>query len=277
MLAVACTLVLATQAAAETPARRIVSMNPSLTRILVALGARDALVGVDDFSARQEPGVALLPRVGGLYDPSLEAVVALEPDLVVLVPSREQRDFRARLEALRVPVLALDPVGFEQVLDSIRALGARTGHEAEARARVDAITRARDAVRRATAGKPRPRAVFVLTRDPLFVVGRGSFLDEMMGIAGAENLGAALAEAWPRASLEWLIAAAPEVILDSDSDPLPAREYWSRFPSLPAVAAGRVVAMSAGDVTLPGPDLDHALVTLARALHPDALPPDPAP
>jgi iron complex transport system substrate-binding protein len=277
VLAIVGSFLLATQAAADAPARRIVSMNPSLTRILVALGARDALVGVDEFSARQEPAVASLPRVGGLYDPSLEAVVALSPDLVVLVPSREQRDFRARLEALHLPVLALDPVGFGQVLDTIRTLGERTGREAEALARIDAVTRTREAVRRATAGRPRPRVVFVLTREPLFIVGRGSFLDEMIAMAGAENLGAALGENWPRTSLEWLVAAAPEVILDSDSDALPARDYWAHFPSLPAVAEGRVVALPAGEVTLPGPDLDRALVKLARALHGDVLPADLAP
>jgi iron complex transport system substrate-binding protein len=258
------------------PARRVVSLNPSLTRIVVALGARDALVGVDDFSARQEPSVASLPRVGGLYDPSLEAVVALRPDLVVLVPSREQRDFRSRLEELHLPVLALDPVRFDEVLETIRVLGARVGRESEARARVEAIERAREVVRRATAGLPRPRAVFVLTREPLFVVGRGSFLDEMIAIAGAENLGEALGESWPRASLEWLVGAAPEVILDSDSDAQPAAAYWARWGSIPAVARGRVVAVAASEVTLPGPDLDHALFALARALHGDALQIDPA-
>jgi ABC-type hemin transport system substrate-binding protein len=84
--------------AADVPARRIVSMNPSLTRILVAIGAADALVGVDAFSARAEPAVASLPRVGGLYSPSLESVVELQPDLVVIVPSFEQREFRTRRE-----------------------------------------------------------------------------------------------------------------------------------------------------------------------------------
>jgi len=262
-------------ARALAPAHRVVSLNPSLTRIVVALGARDALVGVDDFSARQDPSVASLPRVGGLYDPSLEAVVALRPDLVVLVPSREQRDFRSRLEELRLPVLALDPVRFDEVLETIRVLGARVGREEAARARVDAIERTREAVRRATAGLPRRRAVFVLTREPLFVVGRGSFLDEMIAMAGAENLGGALGESWPRASLEWLVAAAPDVLLDSDSDAQPAAAYWARWASIPAVARGRVVAVPAGEVTLPGPDLDHALVALARALHGEALQIDP--
>jgi iron complex transport system substrate-binding protein len=239
--------------------------------MLVAIGAGDALVGVDDFSARALPAVARLPRVGGLYSPSLEAVTALAPDLVVLVPSVEQRAFREQAEALGVPVLALDPVSFDDVLDTIETLGRRVGHEDEARARVAAIRRTREAVRRATAGRPRPRAVFVLQREPLFVVGRGSFLDEMIGLAGAENLGAALAEPWPRASLEWLVAQAPEVVLDSDDDAEPAARYWRRWPSLPAVTQDRVVALDEGTMTLPGPDLDRALVQLARALHGEGL------
>lgn len=258
-------------ASASAPARRVVSMNPSLTRMLVAIGARDALVGIDDFSARAEPRVASLPRVGGLYSPSLEAVVALRPDLVALVPSLEQRDFRRQLEALGVPVLALDPVRFDEVLHSIAALGARVGRADAARTRIEAIRRTRDAVRRATAGLPRPRTVFVLQREPLFVVGSGSFLDEMIALAGGQNLGAALDETWPRSSLEWLVAAAPEVILDSDDDAQPAAAFWARWPSLPAVRDGRVVALEEGVVTLPGPDLDRALLTIARALHGEAI------
>jgi iron complex transport system substrate-binding protein len=257
--------------ATDAPARRIVSMNPSLTRILVAIGAADALVGVDAFSARAEPAVASLPRVGGLYSPSLESVVELQPDLVVIVPSFEQREFRTRLEPLKLRVEDFDPVSFEQVLDTISALGARTGHETEAKARVDAIRRTRDTVRRATAELPRPRSVLILQREPLFVAGRGTFIDDMIAIAGGENLGAELAETWPRTSAEWLVGVAPEVILDSDSDPAPAATFWARWPSLPAVANGRIVAVDAGDVTLPGPDLDRALRKLARALHGGAL------
>src|SRR5687767_12078634 len=98
--------------AAEAP-RRIVSLNPSLTAILVAVGARDRLAGVDDFSARSQPEVAGLPTVGGFFNPSLEAVVAVRPDLVVLVPSAEQRGFRRQLEDLGIAVEAFDPVSFE--------------------------------------------------------------------------------------------------------------------------------------------------------------------
>lgn len=251
-------------------ARRVVSLNPSLTAIVVAVGARERLVGVDDFSARQEPGVASLPRVGGLYDPSLEAVVGLQPDLVLLVPSAQQRDFRQRLASVGIPVLAVDPTSFEDVLASIETLGVRLGHAAEARARVDAIRQARAAVEAKAAEGPRPRTVLVLQREPLYVVGQGSFIDEMLRAAGAENLAASLPDPYPRAGLEWLVAAAPEVILDASADPEPAAGYWSRWPSLPAVQRGRVVSVDAGLVTLPGPALDEALRALARALHPPA-------
>lgn len=271
-IAVLFVLLAAVSDAASDPApRRIVSMNPSLTRILVAIGAGDALVGVDEFSAKAEPRVASLPSVGGLYAPSLESVVALRPDLVVIVPSVEQRDFRTRLESLAIPTLDLDPVSFDQVLESIRVLGRTVGREDAARERIEAIERARDAVRRATAGRKPPRTVLILQREPLFVVGKGTFIDDMLRTAGAVNVGAELGEKWPRASAEWLIAAKPEVLLDSDSDAMPARTFWQRWPSLPAVAHDRVFALDAGDVTLPGPDLDRALVRLARALHGDAL------
>jgi ABC-type Fe3+-hydroxamate transport system substrate-binding protein len=108
--------------------------------------------------------------------------------------------------------------------------------------------------------------VLVLQRDPLFVVGRGSFLDAMLRAAGAENAGAVFAEPYPRAGIEWLIAAAPEVILDASEDAQTPQDYWSRWPSLPAVAAGRAVAVPAGEVTRPGPYLDRALLRLAEAL-----------
>lgn len=251
-----------------TAASRIVSLNPSLTEILLALGAGDLLVGVDAFSAQQEPAVRSLPTVGGLYDPSLEGVVALRPDLVVLVPSAAQRDFRARLEGLGVPVLALSPLRFEEVLESIETLGARTGHAAAAHARVAAIKAERTEVERAADGRPRLRAVLVLQREPLFVVGSGNFIDDMMRSVGAQNLGAEFSEPYPRVSLEWLVAARPEVILDASSEPGTPREFWSRWPSIPAVERGRVLALAPGVVTLPGPELDRALRVLRQALAP---------
>src|SRR5215470_14306706 len=188
-------------AAAPAPpeARRVVSLNPSLTQILLAVGARERIVGVDDRSAQLLPALAGLPRVGGLFNPSLEAIVALEPDLVAVVPSAEQRDLRSRLLALGVPVLELPNIALEELLRSIEALGARVGRGAAAAERVAAIRAAFAAVSAATAPLAHPRVVFAIQREPLFVVGAGSYLDAMLRAAGAENAGAALGGPYPRA------------------------------------------------------------------------------
>ncbi len=257
-------IALASAAAAQPPARRVVSLNPSLTAIALALGAREQLVGVDDYSARM-PAAAGLPTVGGLYDPSLEAVVGLAPDLVVLVVSAEQRGFRERLEALGVRCLALAPVSFDDVLAAIETLGAQLGREPAAAARVAAIRGTRARVEAAARPLPVLRGVLVLQRDPLFVAGAGTFVDDMLRVLRVENLAARQPGPWPRLAREWLLDAAPELILDSSPETEPAATYWARWPSLPAVTKGAIADIDPGITTLPGPALDDALLALAAA------------
>jgi iron complex transport system substrate-binding protein len=255
--------------AAATPARRVVSMNPSLASILVALDARETLVGVEEHAARLHPELAALPVVGGLFNPSIEAVVALEPDLVVLVPSAQQRDFRGRLEALGIEVLALPNITVAEILASIETLGARVGREAQARLRVAAIRRAFAEVSAASAKRDSVPLVVVLQRDPLFVVGAGSFVDEMLVAAGARNLAAEWVEPYPRIAIEWLIAAAPELILDASDDPIAAAEYWRRWPSIPAVVSQRTLLLPLA-ATFPGPFIDRALRAMALQIQPSS-------
>jgi iron complex transport system substrate-binding protein len=252
-------------------ARRVVSINPSLSAIAVALGAGERLVGVDDWSARQEPALASRPRVGGLYNPSLEAVVALRPDLVMLVPSAEQRDFRARIEALGIRVESFANIEFDEVLENIDRIGRLLGRRDAAAQRIQEIQASRARVAAAVAALPSPRTLLVLQREPLFVAGSGNFIDAMVAAAGGVNLGRAFDEAYPRASVEWAIEAAPQVILDLGPDPAGARAFWGRWPSLPAVRDDRVETLDASLVSLPGPYLDRSLEALARALHGDRL------
>jgi len=245
---------------------RVVSMNPSLTGMLIALDAQHLLVGVDEYSADHEPAVAALPRVGGLFNPSLEAVVALEPDLVVVVPSVQQRDFRSRLRELGVEVIELASIRLDQILASIQTLGDRVGRSRAARERVAAIQNTWIDVAREASLRPRRTAVLVLQRDPLYLVGGGSYLNAMLDAAGLDNAAAEFSDAYPRVSLEWLIAAGPQLIIDSSEDPVPAVEHWSRWHSIPAVANGLVIAVPQGLVTLPGPYLDRSLRTMVAAI-----------
>ena len=241
-------------------------MNPSLTQILLVLDARETLVGVDEYSAQVEPGVASLPRVGGLFNPSLEAVVALEPDLVALVPSVQQRDFHARLTALGIEVLSLPNITLAELLASVNILGERVGRAVSARTVVADIQRSFEEVRSASAVRRRPRGVMVLQREPQFVVGRGSFIDEMLSATGVENVAAEFDDPYPRVGIEWLVAAAPELILDATDAAEPPASYWSRWASLPAVRDGGVVEVSRADVTLPGPHIGRAVRILAGAV-----------
>lgn len=247
--------------------RRVVSLNPSLTATVLALGAGDLLVGVDEWSARQQPEVRGRPTVGGLFTPSLEAVVALEPDLVVLVPSAQQRDLRDRLRLLGIEVLEFPNISLDDLLASIERLGERLGRSEAAARRVAEIRGAFERAEAASEG-PLPRALLVIQREPLYVVGAGSFLDAMLRAAGARNAAAEFPEPYPRVDLEWAIAARPEVILDATEEGEPAERFWARWPSLPAVASGRVVAVPGDRVMLPGPDLDGGLRILREALNP---------
>ena len=240
----------------------MVSLNPSLTQILLALDAGDALVGVDETSAQLEPRVRELPVVGGLFNPSLEAIAALSPDLVVLVPSAEQRSLTRRLAALDIEVLSLANHRLDELLASMEQLGARVGRGESARRRAAEVRSAFRAAAARPRSAPAPRTVLVLQRDPLFVVGGGSYLDTMLGAAGAHNVAGEFAEAYPQVSVEWLIEAAPELILDV-ADPVGgALGHWQRWPSLPAVRAGRVLALDDSGLTMPGPHLDRALERL---------------
>jgi len=246
---------------------RVVSLNPSLTAILVALDAADVLVGVDDFSAAQQPAVADLPRVGGLFNPSLEGVAALQPDVVVLVPSVEQRDFRERLGLLGIDVAVFENIGFEQVLHNIEELGALVDREQRAAERIAAIRASRAAAEELVRGKRRPRTVIVLQRDPVFIVGSGSFLDELLAAAGGDNLGARFEDAYPQVAVEWLVEAAPEVLIDMTDEPGDPLAFWSRWPAIPAVETGRVLHLDPKTVTLPGPWLDRSIAAMVAALH----------
>jgi ABC-type Fe3+-hydroxamate transport system substrate-binding protein len=263
--AVFCWILAGPGAAADAP--RIVSLNPSLTSILVAIGAASSLVGVDDYSAGQIAEVADLPRVGGLFSPSLEAVVSLRPDWVVLVPSAEQRDFQNRLGELGIPVVSFENLHFDEVLANIERLGALVGRSPQAGERIEAIRRTRRVARRLTRGRDEPGVLLILQRDPLYVVGRGNFIEEMLTGLGGRNLAGGFEGAYPRVAVEWVVEQRPDVLIDLSpgvEDPL---AHWSRWPSIPAVASGRVVAISAEWVSMPGPYLDRAIETLAGSLY----------
>lgn len=250
---------------------RLISLNPSLTAIVLRLGGGDSLVGVDDYSARVLPEVADRPKVGGLFDPSLESVVALRPDRVLIVAGVDQQSHAERLEQLGLEVLIYQNERLDEVLENIERIGRLLARDRAAAARIRAIREMRVAVAVAARGRERPSTLIVVTRTPLFVVGAETFLDEMLEAVGARNLGRRLARGYPRGSIEWLIGVRPELLLDMTPGVESASAFWARWPSLPAVAKNRVIDLDASRIGLPGPDLDQALRALAVAVHGDEI------
>jgi iron complex transport system substrate-binding protein len=258
---------MAADAAGAGASLRLVSLNPSLTAIVLRLGGGDSLVGVDDYSAKVLPEIADRPRVGGLFDPSLEAVVSLRPDRVLLVAGVDQQSHAERLEKLGLQVEIYRNERLDEVLENIERLGGLLGQKQLAAERIRAILAMREAVKVAAQGRGRPATLAVVDRNPLFIVGADTFLDEMLESVGAQNLGRKLATGYPRGSIEWLIGARPELLLDMTPGAESAAEFWGRWPSIPAVRAGSVVDVDARRISLPGPDIDQALRELAIAVH----------
>ncbi|MCM2334782.1 MAG: helical backbone metal receptor, partial [Anaeromyxobacteraceae bacterium] len=241
---------------------------PSLTDVLVALGAADRVIGVTRVD--RAPEVAEVARVGGFLDPNPELILGLEPDLVLwvtdggaLAPVRRV----AELAGGRFPILAIPIITVADVSAAARLVGEAIGDApggAALAARMDAAV-ARLQAR--AAGLPRRRVLFVVGRDPLVVAGPGSFPDELLRLAGCDNAVGG-ARPWPVYPVELAVGANPDLVIDAALDE-PA-EGIQRLAAVPAVRAGRVVRLSGDDLLRAGPKMIGALDELFLALHPGA-------
>jgi ABC-type Fe3+-hydroxamate transport system substrate-binding protein len=249
---------------------RIVSLSPGTTGILIALGARAEIVGVDRFS-HDLPGCADIPALGGLFAPDLERTLELEPSTVIGVLSESQAPFFAALRARGVSVHELDTGGsLDAVIANYETLGGWIGRAAAGRALGQRTRDELAAVARSVAGQPRPSVALVVERDPLYVAGGGSFASALIEAAGGHNVFGKLSRAYPQVSLELLAERAPDVLIDSTQSSqgpeaqAAARAYWARFPW-----AKRVELVPPGVATLPGPELARGAELLRAHIHPE--------
>lgn len=249
---------------------RIVSLAPSVTETLFALGVGGRVVAVSDH-CDYPPEVALLPRVGTFNSPSVEAVVAARPDVVIGLPSPGNHENVLTMQRLGVRVEIVDPERLSDLPGVTRKIAAVAGVPEAGERLVAAMQRDMDAVRRKIAGAPTPRTLMLVGQEPLIAVGPDGFLGEMLVAAGAVNVAPAKG-AWPRLNLEVVVAADPEVIVDCSMGTEASTatlDFWNRFPSLTAVRNGRVHPFRFFEALRPGPRLALALEELARVLHPD--------
>ena len=278
LAAVAAILLLASTGQAQS--QRIVSLVPSLTEILFAIGAGPSVVGVDTFST-YPPAVEKLPRVGALVVPDVERILSLRPDLVVTYGS--QTVLETQLARANIRTYSYRHGGVDRVLDSIKDLGRATGRTKEADAVVTRITADLDALRARVKGRPRPRTLLVIDRQPgtlreVYASGGIGFLHDMLTAAGGDNVFADSKTESVQPSTETLLARAPQVILEVRADGLIAqasvqgeRNVWAALASVPAVRQGRIYFLSGSHLVVPGPRLVQGAEDFARVLHPEVF------
>ncbi len=248
----------------EAPSPRIVSLLPNATETLFALGLGGHVVGATRYCDRPEAARSV-PRVGGILDVSVEAVIAARPDLVIGSPSVLRGHLAETLTRLGTRLLPLTFESPEQVLSGIHAIGAATGRAAAAESLAARVEADLAALKGRAAREPRIRVLFVAGRSPLVVAGPESFLGNLLDRMGVENVVPASAVAFPTWSLEQVLRADPDVVVNGAVE---AGDLAADLASagLPAARRGRVIRIPDESVIRPGPEVARAALELADAV-----------
>jgi iron complex transport system substrate-binding protein len=247
---------------------RIICLVPSITDDVFSLSAGDEVVAISDYV--QFPAEARSkPSVGSISNPSLEAILALRPDLVLGMPHLNDQAVLEQLRHLNIPVYLVDPHGVAGILHSITSLGQATDREPQASAVVAHLTQRIDAVRASVKNKPVIEVFMPVSYDPVITIGQGAFITEIIALAGGRSITDDLRQEWPHISMEAVVARAPHALLmlrggHTTLESLKDRPGWN---VLPAVRAGRVYYVDKR-VDLPSPVAIDALEDLVRQFHP---------
>jgi len=252
--------------------QRVVALAPSITEVVYALGRQELLKGTTQYS--DDPPVAKeLPRVGSYVRLDVEKILALKPDLCLAIKDGNPLHSVTRLEALGIPVYVVDPHNLAGIIGMITGLGEVLGAGDQAAQITSAMqARAGRIAARLTPTTSRPRVFFQIDASPIVSAGRGSFIDELITLAGGRNL-AAGAEGYPRFSWEEVLRLDPEVaIVASMAGGFSVADLqagWRKWPSLTAVKNQRLHVIDASLVDRPTPRLLDGLEAFARIIHPE--------
>jgi len=262
---------------AQAPPQRIVSLIPSTTEMLFAMGAGPRVIGVGSFD-RYPPEAMTRTKVGGLIDPDVERIISLKPDLVVVYGT--QNDLRAQLERANIPMFLYQHAGLPDITTTIRELGTRVGSAKDAQALADKIEAEIEDVRKHVSGRPRPRTLVVFGRDAetlrgIYASGAVGFLHDMLEAAGGTNVFADVKRQSIQTTSELAVARAPEVIIEIGVDTASAKgrnlRAWDALASIPAVRNKRIYQLRGDGMMNPGPRISASVRRVAEVLHPEVF------
>lgn len=270
------------QATASGPStsQRIISTSPGVTEILFALGVGDQVVGVTDFCDYPE-AAKKIPKIGGLLNANYETMIALKPGLIIHQP--DSRKIETFAKQLGIQSLSTSMLSIDQILDSIKSIGAATHSEEAADRLVRRMKEKIDFHRKRLAGIPRKSTLLLLgisadSMQDIYGVGPNAYLGELLELSGGENILAASRAQYPKVSKEFIIHESPEVIIEAgpariltEKASIKRKRGWERFPTIRAVKTGSIHFIAADYVLIPGPRLVNIIDDFVKAVHPEAF------
>jgi len=256
------------------PPKRIVSLAPNITEILFCLGLDEEVVGVSIHCNYPEK-VKSRVRVGSYISIDFERVISLKPDLILATGAGNPKEVVERFNTLGFPTYVIFPKRFDGVLQSIRHIGQVVGKEKDALRVIESMNQRRERIVHLTGGLSRPKVFLQVGDSPIVTVGRGSFGDDLIRLAGGENVAGREREMYPRLGREDILKRSPEVILISSMNPNGDYERifreWERWKMIPAVKQGRIHLINSDLIDRPSPRIIDGLEEMARLLHPETF------
>ena len=251
---------------------RVISLAPNLTEIVFAVGGGAQLVGRTsycDFPAEAKS----VAEVGDTLHPSLERVIALKPQVVLISTASQLEVFTQQLQNQNIAVFVTDPHDLNGVFRSIEQVGEILGRKEHAATLVQTLRQRADAVEQAVKQKQPVRVFYQLSAEPLYTAGHDSFVTDLMRRAGAMSVTADLPGAWPKYSSESALAARPDAIILPTGGSMGSGNstVTEALRKSPAVLQGRVYKINDDHLVRPGPRAIDGLEEMARALHPEAF------
>lgn len=251
---------------------RVISLAPNLTEIVFAVGAGDRLVGRTsycDFPPEAKP----VAEVGDTLHPSLERIISLKPQVVLISTASQLEVFTQQLQTQNIAVFVTDPHDLEGVFRTIAQIGDMLAKKEQALALVQTLRQRTNAVEQAVKPKQPVRVFYQLSAEPLYTAGHDAFVTDLMRRAGAISVTAELPGAWPKYSSESALAAKPEAIILPTGGSMGAANstVTEALRQSPAAQQGRVYKINDDHLVRPGPRAVDGLEEMAHALHPDAF------
>ena len=243
---------------------RAVSLAPNLTENVFAVGAGDRLVGVTTYCDYPKEALAI-EKVGDTQTPNAERIIALKPQLVLVSTASQLEAFTRTLADQNISIFVTNPTSWDGVLRNLEQLGEIFGMQDRAKDLVEELRQRADAVQAENSSQPPVRVFVQISREPLYTIGKGAFLTELIRRAGGDVVTKDVDKAFPVLSKETALALAPDAVILSDSDD--NREPNDAFKNSPAVRSGKVFRIDPNILSRPGPRLIDAMEEIAQDLH----------